>query len=354
MLKIFGNLKRISQTWKRFCLLSFILWLCFPNSSWIVELIIWNDSFCNTRMNKVDTWCKTNQTSGVIKDCVKVSKEWFSENPGIIFVILEWQEALIFLSYVDDVGFWNKFDIISIVNKERNILIQVDITWTVEETIVITSNIWLVVEESTENLSTDGMWNLYVWVERIKESFFFWEIESRFCTVFKSRLVANSKSVNGDFPLLLIRSIKIDHWNIWYHLGGVISSKNNLWSTKAIKMNSENLLFYYALLEQWAHKWGAWIISIKRIEGFRKSNNSINVFENRLGPIIHQQEWEFSDGLWAVFLKFEIIVSKDTFSFLVIDFDSGLSIINLSNRVWSLIFESTVFPGASLTIWRIN
>jgi hypothetical protein len=132
MLKIFSYLKRISQTWKSVRLLLLIFWLSFSDSSWIVELIIWNNSFCNTRMNKVDTWRKTNQTSGVIKDRIKVSEEWLSKNPGIFLVILEWQEALIFLSNVDDVGFWNKFYIISIVNKKRNILIQVDVTWTVK------------------------------------------------------------------------------------------------------------------------------------------------------------------------------------------------------------------------------
>jgi hypothetical protein len=131
-LEISSYRKRISQTWKSVGLLLLICWLCFPYSSWVVELIIWNDSLCDARMNKVDTWRKTNQTSGVIKDRVEVSEERFSKNPGIVFVILEWQEALIFLSDVDNVGFWNKFDIISIVNKKRHILIQVDVTWTVE------------------------------------------------------------------------------------------------------------------------------------------------------------------------------------------------------------------------------
>lgn len=207
VLEISSYRKRISQTWKSVGLLLLICWLCFPYSPWVVELIIWNDSLGDARMNKVDTWCKTNQTSGVIKDRVEVSEERFSEDPGIVVVILEWQEALILLSDVDNVGFWNKFDIISIVNKKRHILIQVDVTWTVEQTIIIASDIGLVVEESAEDLSADGMWNLNVWVERIEESLFFWEIEGRFCTVFESRLVANSKSVNGDFPLLLIGSI---------------------------------------------------------------------------------------------------------------------------------------------------
>jgi hypothetical protein len=50
-----------------------------------------------------------------------------------------------------------------------------------------------------------------------------------------------------------------------------------------------------------------------------------------LGPVVHQQEWEFSNGLRTVLLKFEIIVSKDTFRFFVVDFDGGLRIINLSD-----------------------
>jgi hypothetical protein len=68
-------------------------------------------------MNKVDTWGETNQTSGIIKDGVEVSEERFSENPVVIFVILEWQEALIFLTDIDNEGFWDEFDIVPIVDK---------------------------------------------------------------------------------------------------------------------------------------------------------------------------------------------------------------------------------------------
>lgn len=119
-------------------------------------------------MNKVDTWGETNQTSGIIKDGVEVSEERFSENPGVIIVILEWQETLIFLTNIDNERFWDKFHIVSIVNKKRHILIQVYVTWTIKKTIVIASNIRLVVEESAEDLSTYAVGNLNVWVERIK------------------------------------------------------------------------------------------------------------------------------------------------------------------------------------------
>jgi hypothetical protein len=73
-----------------------------------------------------------------------------------------------------------------------------------------------------------------------------------------------------------------------------------------------------------------------------------------LGPVVHQQEWEFSNGLRTVLLKFEIIVSKDTFRFFVVDFDGGLRIINLSDGDRSLVFESTILSFAALAIGRID
>jgi len=73
-----------------------------------------------------------------------------------------------------------------------------------------------------------------------------------------------------------------------------------------------------------------------------------------LGPVVNQQEWEFSNGLRTVFLKFEIIVSKDTFSFFVIDFDGRLFIINLSYSNRSLVFKTTLLSFAALAIRRID
>ena len=169
-------------------------------------------------MNKVDAWSKANQTSGVIEDGVEVSEERFSENPGVFVVILEWQETLILLADIDNVGLWYHFHVVSIVNEKRDILIQVDVAWTVKKTIVIASDIRLIVEESAEHLSTDGVRDLNEWVERIEKSLLFWEIESGLGAVFKGRLVTDSESVDGDFPLLVIWGVKVNHRYIWDHL----------------------------------------------------------------------------------------------------------------------------------------
>jgi hypothetical protein len=82
-------------------------------------------------MHEVDTWSETNQSSGIIEDGVEVSEERLSENPGVIIVILEGQETLVFLSNVDDVGFWDHFDVVSVVDEKRDVLVQVDVAWTV-------------------------------------------------------------------------------------------------------------------------------------------------------------------------------------------------------------------------------
>ena len=129
-------------------------------------------------MNKVDTWGETNQTSGIIKDGVEVSEERLTENPGGIIVILEGQEALVFLADVDDVGLWDHLDVVSVVDEERDVLVQVDVAWTVEETVVIAPDVRLVVEEGAEHLGADGVRDLDERVEGVQEGFFFWEVES--------------------------------------------------------------------------------------------------------------------------------------------------------------------------------
>ena len=57
-------------------------------------------------MDVVDAWSKSHEALRVIKDGVERSEEWFSENPLVNIIVLEWQEALVTLSDVHDEAFW--------------------------------------------------------------------------------------------------------------------------------------------------------------------------------------------------------------------------------------------------------
>jgi hypothetical protein len=128
--------------WLSWSLILVVGWL-FVNVSKL-KLVIWNHTFEDTGMDKVDTWSNCKETLAVVKDRVEVSEEWLSKNKFISLVELEWNEALASNSNVNYKTLWHQFNIISIIHKEVDRLIFGDITWSKQKIILKMNAISLV------------------------------------------------------------------------------------------------------------------------------------------------------------------------------------------------------------------